>query len=73
MEDTLPVLLIDDKGRAVISRNGKPIERFIGSAFDCVCNAFVLVNMVYGWMEFLVSDTLDNARMEAEYLTSKFR
>ena len=70
---TLPVLLLDEKGRVVISKNGQPINRFVGIAFDYVCHAFVLVDMVYGWLEFLVSDTLDNARMEAEYLTGKFR
>ena len=70
---TLPVLLLDDKGRVVISKNGKPINRFVGIAFDYVCRAFVLVDMVRGWLEFLVSDTLDNARMEAEYLVGKFR
>lgn len=70
---TLPVLLLDDKGRVVISKNGKHISRFVGIAFDYVCRAFVLVDMVRGWLEFLVSDTLDNARMEAEYLTGKFR
>ncbi|MCL5051833.1 MAG: hypothetical protein M1346_01145 [Gammaproteobacteria bacterium] len=70
---TLPVLLLDDKGRVVISRNGKPIHRFVGIAFDYVCHAFVLVDMVRGWLEFLVSDTLDHARMEAEYLVGKFR
>ena len=70
---TLPVLLLDDNGRVVISRNGKPIQRFVGIAFDYVCRAFVMVDMVCGWLEFLVSDTLDHARMEAEYLVGKFR
>ena len=70
---TLPVLFLDVKGRVVISQNGKPIHRFVGIAFDTVCRAFVLVDMVRGWLEFLVSDTLDHARMEAEYLTGKFR
>ena len=69
----LPVLLLDETGRVVISKNGQPINRFVGIAFDYVCRAFVLVDMVYGWLEFLVSDTLDNARLEAEYLNSKFR
>ncbi|CDQ10666.1 conserved protein of unknown function [Acidithiobacillus ferrivorans] len=70
---TLPVLLLDDKGRVVISKNGKPIHRYVGIAFDYVCRAFVLVDMVRGWLEFMVSDTLENARMEAEYLVGKFR
>jgi hypothetical protein len=68
----LPVLLLDRKGRVVISQNGRPISRFVGIAFDYVCHAFVLVDMVYGWLEFLVADTLDSARMEAEYLAGKF-
>ena len=70
---TLPVLLLDVKGRVVISKNGKHLNQFVGIAFDYVCRAFVLVDMVRGWLEFLVSDTLDNARMEAEYLAGKFR
>ncbi len=70
---TLPVLLLDDKGRVVISQNGQPINRFVGIAFDYVCRAFVLVDMVRGWLEFMVSDTLENARLEAEYLVGKFR
>lgn len=69
----LPMLLLDETGRVVISKNGQPINQFVGIAFDYVCRAFVLVDMVCGWLEFLVSDTLDNARMEAEYLTGKFR
>lgn len=73
MTDTLPVLCIRPNGRAVVSLHGKVIQRFVGIAFDTVCRAFVLVNMACGWLEFLVSDTLDDALMEAEYLTSKFR
>ncbi|MHB1641392.1 MAG: hypothetical protein ACYCS8_01870 [Acidithiobacillus sp.] len=70
---TLPVLLLDEKGRVVISQNGQPIHRFVGIAFDYVCRAFVLVDMVRGWLEFMVADTLENACLEAEYLVGKFR
>lgn len=69
----LPALLIGDNGRVVISQNGRPIHRYVGIAFDYVCRAFVLVDMVQGWLVFMVSDTLENARMEAEYLVGKFR
>lgn len=70
--NTLPILSITRKGKIIVFDNGVPISRFAGIAYDVVVQSFVLIDLITGWIEYLVSETLDNAQHEIEYLRAKF-
>lgn len=70
--ESLPVLFDDPKGRITVRLHGEPIRKYTGIAYDAITQSYVLVNLVMGFLEFLVSETLERAQLEAEYLLAKF-
>ncbi|MGK9451968.1 hypothetical protein [Acidithiobacillus caldus] len=70
--EQLPVIAIQRNGRVRIYERGKPVTRFSGLAYDTITNAFVWIDAATGWLIFLVSETLERALCELEYLQAKF-
>jgi len=74
----LPFIMIDDEHNRLRVHDydsGKEIPNFSGLARDYFVDRFVLVSVFPGYeteINYLVSDTLDEARREAEYLRAKF-
>jgi len=74
----VPFIMIDDEHnrlRVYDYDSGEVIPMFSGLARDYFVDRFVLVSTFPGFeteINYLVSDTLDEARREAEYLRAKF-
>ena len=74
----IPFIMIDDEHNRLSVHDynsGEVIPRFSGLARDYFVDRFVLVSTFPGFeteINYLVSDTLDEARREADYLRAKF-
>jgi hypothetical protein len=74
----LPFIMLDDDHRRLRvydCDSGEEIANFSGLARDYFVDRFVLVSTFPSYeteINYLVSDTLDEARREAEYLRAKF-
>lgn len=73
METTLPVLVVDKKGHVMVKQANDTLRHYVGIAFDYVLQQFVLIDMVLGIIEYLVSPDIENAQMEMAYLRGKLR
>ena len=69
----VPLVTIDTKGRVFVQKASTKIRDFVGIAYDTVCLAWVWIDMIRGIFQFLVSNTIENAFCELEYLESKYR
>ncbi|AEM48050.1 hypothetical protein Acife_1927 [Acidithiobacillus ferrivorans SS3] len=73
---SLPFIILE-KGQLSVCEyiTGKQIPHFNGLARDCDADRFVLVSVYPGHeteINYLVSDTIESALQEIEYLKAKF-
>ena len=77
-DQKLPFILLDEERNRLKVHDydsGEELPSFSGLAKDYFVDRFVLVSTFPGYeteINYLVSDTLDAARLEAEYLRAKF-
>lgn len=71
METTLPVLVVDKKGHVMVKQANDTLRHYVGIAFDAILNQFVLIDMVLGFIEYLVSPDFEAAQLEMDYLRGK--
>lgn len=69
---SLPVLVVDQKGRIHVKEEHHNLRGYVGMAFDYVLQQFVLIDMVRGIIEYLVSPNYETAKLEIEYMLGKF-
>lgn len=69
---SLPVLMLDPKGHVYVKKGNHTIRGYVGMAFDYVLKQFVLIDMVRGILEYLVSTDFETAQLELEYMFGKF-
>jgi hypothetical protein len=69
---SLPVLVVDPKGHVYVKKEQHTLRGYVGMAFDYVLQQFVLIDMVRGILEYLVSTDFETAQLELEYMFGKF-